>query len=85
MNNIKNPIDHLKQNYGKSDSVVSFLSPRRIYDFYNKKLTMKEILEFLETSESYTLLKFEQKRRIFDKTLVYHPRDLFQGDLFYFD
>ena len=85
MEQIKNPLKHLKRNYGNSRSIVSFLSPNKIYKFYNKQLSMKDIMNFLSTTESYTLMKPERKRTIFSKTITYHRRDLFQSDLFYVD
>ena len=46
---------------------------------------MKNIRAFLETSESYSLLKHEKSVRIFNKTITFHWRDLLQADLFYID
>ena len=46
---------------------------------------MKDIYKFLETSESYSLLKYEQPIRIFNKTITFHWRDVIQVDLFYVD
>ena len=79
---LKNPEKHLRDNYGNTDSPVSFLSSGKIYRFYNRQLSMKKIKEFLTTSESYTLLKPEKSRRIFNTTITYEPRDLVQADLF---
>ena len=82
---ITNPYKHLKKNYGKPRSAVSFLSPKKIYDFYNGNIKMKDIYKFLETSESYSLLKYKQPIRIFNKTITFHWRDVIQVDLFYVD
>ena len=82
---ITHPYRHLKKNYGKPHSVVSFLSPKKIYDFYNGNIKMKDIHKFLETSESYSLMKYEQSVKIFNKTITYHWRDILQVDLFYVD
>ena len=46
---------------------------------------MKDIYKFLETSESYSLLKYKQPIRIFNKTITFHWRDVIQVDLFYVD
>ena len=82
---ITDPYKHLKKNYGKPGSIVSFLSPHKIYLFYNGEIKMKDIKKFLETSESYTLLKHEQSVKIFNKTITFHWRDVLQVDLFYID
>lgn len=85
MTHLTNPIVHLKDNYGKTDKVVTFLAPRKIYRYYEGKLKMKDIMGVLSQSESYTLLKNEKPRRIFNNTITYKSRDLVQGDLFYVD
>ena len=82
---ILDPYNHLKKNYGKVGSIVSFLSPYKIYLFYNRKIKLKEIKNFLESSESYSLLKHEQAVKIFNKTITFHWRDVLQVDLFYID
>ena len=82
---LTNPLNHLKKNYGKAGSIVSFLSPQKIYLFYNGEIKMEDIKSFLETSESYSLLKHEQPVKIFNKTITFHWRDLMQADLFYVD
>ena len=85
MEKINDPLKHLKRNYGKTSSIVSLLSPAKIYQFYNKQLTMKQITDFLATTESYTLMKRDRKRNIFNKTITFHRRDLVQADIFYTD
>lgn len=78
---LTNPEKHLKENYGKTSSIVSFMSPRKIYKFYEGRLKMKTILQFLSSSESYTLMKQERPRTVFNPTLTYGYRDLVQGSV----
>ena len=74
---------HLSDNYTNVKSNVSYLSPRKIYLYYKKRLPMKKIKKFLEKKEGYTLLKPEGKLKVNTPTLSYYPGDLIQGDLFF--
>lgn len=46
---------------------------------------MKDIYKFLETTESYSLLKYEKSIKMFNKTIKFHWHDVTQMDLFYVD
>ena len=84
-NIIENPREHLEDNYGSSDSILSYMGESKIYDYYKGMLKKKEIREVLSKNDSYSLMKQERTPRIFNNTLVYHPRDLMQADLFHID
>jgi hypothetical protein len=79
----ENPIKHLEKNYNNIESPVSHLAPKKIYEFYAKRVPLKKIKKFLEASEGYTLLKKERQSNIHTPTLSYYPGDLIQADLFY--
>lgn len=81
----QNPLKHLELNYNNIESPVSYLGPQKIYDFYNGRLSLKKIKNFLQSSEGYTLLKQERKSNIHTPTLSYYPGDLIQADLFFID
>ena len=81
----KNPFKHLEKNYNNIESPVSYLSPKKIYDYYGGRLTLEKIKTFLESSEGYTLLKQEKQSNIHTPTLSYYPGDLIQADLFFVD
>ena len=83
--NPENAEKHLKTNYNNIKSPVSFLSPYKIYQFYNGNLPLKKIKKFLSTSESYTLLKPDKKPSVHTSTLSYYPGDVVQADLFFVD
>ena len=74
---------HLVENYTNVKSHVSYLSPRKVYLHYKKRLPMKKINEILEKKEAYTLLKPEGKLKVHSPTLSYYPGDMVQGDLFF--
>ena len=74
---------HLQENYTNVKSHVSYLSPRKVYLYYKKRLPMQKINEILEKKEGYTLLKPEGKLKIHSPTLSYYPGDMIQGDLFF--
>ena len=57
---LTNPYKHFKKNYGKVGNKVTVMAPKKLYQFYNRKIKMKDIYKFLETTESYSLLKYEQ-------------------------
>ena len=61
------------------------MSPTKLYQFYNGKIIIKDIYKFLETTELYSLLKYEQSIKMFNKTIAYHWHDGMQMDLFYLD
>ena len=81
----ENAEKHLKANYHNVKSPVSFLSPNKIYQYYNKQLPLKKIKDFLSTSESYTLLRPDKKPSVHTRTISYYPGDVLQADLFFVD
>ena len=83
--NAENALKHLTENYTNVKSPVSFLGPRKIYRYYNKILSQKQIRDFLATSESYTLLRPERKPTVHAPTISYYPMDVIQSDLFFVD
>ena len=76
-------LEDLETNYNNVNSPVSFLSPQKIYEYYNKKLPLKTIKTVLSTYEGYTLLKPGGKPKIQSPTLSFYAGDLIQADLFH--
>ena len=81
--NVEDLEKHLTDNYTNVKSHVSYLSPHKIYLYYNKRLPIQKIKKILEQKEGYTLLKPEGKLKVHTPTLSYYPGDLIQGDLFF--
>ena len=82
---IDDPLEHLKKSFENKDENIIYLSPNKIYKFYNGRVAYRDIKDVLETSESYTLLRQEIPRSEFNHTLAYHARDIIQADIFYID
>lgn len=74
-------LDHLTDNYSNPNSAVAYLGVKKIYHFYNKILSIKQIKKFLSTSESYTLMSPERKSKIYEQTFAVCPVDVLQMDL----
>lgn len=74
-------LQHLKQNYKNPSSPIAYLGVRKLYYYYNEVIPMARIKDFLSKSESFTLMSPERRSRIFDRTFVMGPYDLYQLDL----
>lgn len=74
-------LNHLEENYHTYNSPVAYLGVHKLYRFYNKILTQREIKRFLATSESYTQLSPERRSKVFEETLAFSPNDVIQFDL----
>ena len=77
---IHSPLSHLKKNYENIKSPIFLNGVSKLYQFYNGRLSYKQIKDFLKTVDSYTLHKSS-------RTLKYNPsysrykRHQFQLDL----
>ena len=77
---IHSPLSHLKKNYENIKSPIFLNGVSKLYQFYNGRLSYKQIKDFLKTVDTYTLHKPS-------RTLKYNPsysrykRHQFQLDL----
>ena len=77
---IHSPLSHLKKNYENIKSPIFLNGVSKLYQFYNGRLSYKQIKDFLKTVDTYTLHKSS-------RTLKYNPsysrykRHQFQLDL----
>ena len=60
--------DKIKINYTTIGHPIAFSSPQRVYDFYNKKVSLIKIKKILSEINSYTLHK---KTRKFKRNVTY--------------
>ena len=77
---IKNPIQHLKENYKNTKHPIAFSGISNIYRYYDGKLTQKQIKNYLSTENAYTLHK---KSRVtgYNPTFIKYKRQQIQLDL----
>ena len=54
---IKNPLQHLKENYKNTKHPIAFSGISNIYNYYDGKLSQKQIKNYLSTENAYTLHK----------------------------
>jgi hypothetical protein len=47
----ENPMKHFEDNYNNISSPVSHLAPKKVYDFYHKRIPMIKIKKNFEASE----------------------------------
>ena len=76
----RSAIDHLRKNYLNPKSGVSFGGVNRIYNFYNKAITIKEIRKLLSKDNSYTLHTRSFKKR-FNPSFIRYKGEQMQVDL----
>ena len=74
---------HLKENWDDVGCSVGFLGLGKIYDYYDRILSKKQIKKVLSTFESYSLMSETHQNKQKNVTIALHPRDLFQIDFFY--
>ena len=75
---------NLSELYSNPKFPGSFSGAERFYKevkAINPEVTKKQVSEFLRSKPSYYLHKSTRKPKKYRRTLVYHPRDLFQIDL----
>ena len=63
---IHSPLSHLKKNYENIKSTIFLNGVSKLYQFYNGRLSYKQIKDFLKTVDKYTLHKSS-------RTLKYNP------------
>ena len=54
---IQNPLQHLKENYKNAKHPIAFSGISNIYNYYDGKLSQKQIKSYLSTENAYTLHK----------------------------
>ena len=74
---------HLKENWTNPVSPVSFLGVVRIYNFYQKKLTMSNIKRILSTIDSWSLMKQSRvvKKKL-NNFMSFNVHDFWMADSF---
>ena len=76
----RSAISHLRKNYLNPKSGVSFGGIYRIYNYYNKVIPIKEIKQFLENDNSYTLHTKSFKKR-YNPSFIRYKGQQMQADL----
>ena len=76
----RSAISHLRKNYLNPKSGVSFGGIYRIYNYYNKVIPIKEIKQFLENDNSYTLHTKSFKKR-YNPSFIRYKAQQMQADL----
>lgn len=56
-------LKHLRSNYLKPSHPLFSSGPKSVYDFYNGKLSLKKIEDYLSSVESYTLFRANKKHK----------------------
>ena len=73
-------LEDLKQNYTQPGHQIAFSGINNIYNYYGKRISKKEIEDFLSTNYTYTRHK-ETARRYQNPTYKYFKRYQWQADL----
>ena len=56
-------LKHLKNNYLKPSHPLFGSGPKNVYDYYEGKLSLNKIEDYLSTVESYTLFRANKKHK----------------------
>lgn len=73
--------NHLKNNYDNPNSPIGFSTSSTIYKYYNGKIPLKKIKQFLSSKSAYTLHRGFKKPRVRNPIFVFAPRQQIQLDI----
>ena len=74
MAEIRNPLEHLKSNYENIESPLYFSGITKIYQYYDGKLSKREIENFLRSNFTYSIYREWKNPRIKNPTYAYQLR-----------
>ena len=80
MNETKNLLLYLEKNYGNINHELYHTGITKIYNYFNGKLSIAEIENFLSTNYTYTIYRQAKKPKPRNPTYVYKRRFQFQVD-----
>ena len=74
---------NLKEKWKTIGSPIAFAGISKIYNYYNKQISKKEIEHILSTFPTYTKYKEAKKIKIYNPFLLYYKHQQWQLDLIY--
>ncbi len=78
-------LNELKRKYYQIGHPLAFAREQLLHKHFKRKLTLKEIKEFLKSQDTHTLFKHAKRDTSFNPVYIYAPRHHIEIDLVTFD